>query len=579
MEETFEVDLLDITDLRYEEKLTASVLQGLINRKGPVLFLINKNYDDPGTRKTNVVHMTDENWYNKYREYVKDNDSVNLEYYQSAYKLVTHSLAGMVEAIHKYKPLLNGLVIWDPAMIDSVNLALMLAAQEDLLVIAPDQLEWAKDQGLDNVRHDLRGKFKDRIELYSWAFRNLFAKCKSGQIASMEPQWKRSEFADYIVQNKLFVYCLSSYKKGGLRTIGQSLLMLLIGGPFGLRNFLFDTRLDGLVKALARFLLSLGAPETRLGQRIQRAVEALPFPTIFGWHSDRDDEMSFMLQISMNGMRLAPTFMAGNYSFHSKLPAEIPLVQRYIHPEEVKLENKVYLTFTLSDGDQFTLMNTGELGNWRRPERGKVPFNWEMQPLLAEIAPALLGYYYSSLKDTDLLVAGPSGAGYIIPPLSSNLSAYLAESARYCDLADVRITTSYIGDPPLRVVRDHGQAPGKFLGFLAGYFHLGRTPMYMAGKRPFVANVWPTPEQIPWESDQALVGIRKLVDQPGSNPRFIACHLFAYFTTITDVYQFVQTLDSNKVKVVRADEFLYAAAQAMQINHSKSEDQERKNER
>ena len=106
----------------------------------------------------------------------------------------------------------------------------------------------------------------------------------------------------------------------------------------------------------------------------------------------------------------------------------------------MNLENKVYLTFTLSDGDQFTLMNTGELGNWRRPERGKVPFNWEMQPLLAEIAPALLGYYYSSLSDTDLLVAGPSGAGYIIPPLSSNLPAYMAESARYCAQADVRIT-------------------------------------------------------------------------------------------------------------------------------------------
>ena len=568
MENSIEVNLLDITELSYEDKLTASALQGLVNREAPALYLVNKNYDDPGTRKTNVVHMTDENWYKKYRETIKDNDSLNLEYYQSVYQLKTVSLPDLENAVLKYKALLNGLVVWDPELTDSVNLALMLAAQENLLVLSADRIEWAKSLGFEEVRHDLRGKFKDRVELYAWAFKNLFDKCKQGQVACMEPHWKRSEFSDYIVQNKLFVYCLSSYKKGGLRTIGQNLLMLLIGGPGGLRNFLFNTRLDGFVKGLARLFLSCGSAETRLGHRIQRSVKALPYPTIFGWHSDRDDEMSFMLQISMNGMRLAPTFMAGNFSFHSKLPAETGFKQQYINPEQVNLEDKVYLTFTLSDGDQFTLMNTAELGNWRRPERGKVPFNWEMQPLLTEIAPALLGYYYSTLKDTDLLVAGPSGAGYIIPPLSSDLPAYMAESARYCDQADVRITTSYIADPPQRVVKDHGKAPGKFLGFLAGYFHLGCTPLYMADQRPFVANVWPRPEQIPWESDQVLEGIRALIDQPGSTPRFIACHLFAYFTTISDVYHFVQTLDTNKVKVVRADEFLYAAAKAMQNNPS-----------
>jgi len=561
-----EVDLLDISDLGYEERLTASALQGLVNREGAVLYLVNRNYDDPGTRKTNVVHMTDENWYGKYREYLVDNDAYLLEYYQSTYGFKTRLIASLETLVQKYRHLLNGLVVWDPDMVDTVNLALMLAAQENLLVVAPGQIDWARALGLGEVRHDLRGQFNERVELYKWAFKNLFAQCKAGQVACMEPHWRRSEFTDFIVQNKLFVYCLSSYDKGGVRDLGQKLLMLLIGGPSWLRNLLFNTRLDGIVKALARGLLCSGAPETHLGTQIQHSVEALPFPTIFGWHSDRDDEMSFMLQLSMNGMRLAPTFLAGNYTFHSRLPAAGPFKQHYIEPEQVRLEPKTYLTFTLSDGDQLTLMSTGEVGNWRRAERGKVPFNWEMQPLLAEIAPALLGYYYSSLRETDLLIAGPSGAGYIIPPLAGNLPAYMAESARYCDLADVRVTTSYIADPPLRVVKEHGEAPGGFLGYLAGYFHLGHTPMYMTGSRPFVAYAWPKPEQIAWESGQVLEGIRKLVEQPGTAPRFIACHLFAYFTTITDVYEFVQTLDKDKVKVVRADEFLYAAEKAMQSN-------------
>jgi hypothetical protein len=78
-----------------------------------------------------------------------------------------------------------------------------------------------------------------------------------------------------------------------------------------------------------------------------------------------------------------------------------------------------------------------------------------------------------------------------------------------------------------------------------------------------VSYAWPHVTQIGLPADQVLTGIRSLVDAPGSGPRFIACHLFAYRTTVADVYQFVQTLDPQKVKVVRADEFLLAAEKFM----------------
>jgi hypothetical protein len=557
------IDLLDISEQSYKERLTANCLQGLANREGPRLFLDYGNYDDPGTRKTNSVQMTEENWFGKYREFLDRNDLDNLEYYQAEYDLKVNRLADLPAAITKYRHLLKGLVVWDPELIDSVNLALMFAGLNDLLVCHPDQIaEMAALTGLA-VKEDLRGRFPDRVTLYRWAFKHLFQQCKPGQVAHMEPAWQRAELTDYIVQNKLFTFCLSCHQKGGLRNFGQKLLLLLVAGPLRLRNFLFDTRLDVLVRRLAIRLLGVGAPETRLETRIQRAVKAEPYPTIFGWHSDRDDELAFMLAISANGLRLAPTFLASNYSFHSRLPKAVPFRQHYLDPEAVELEDKVYLTFTLSDGDQFTLMNTAEVGNWRRPEHGQVPFNWEVQPLLAEIAPALLGYYYRNLTGNDMLVAGPSGAGYVIPPLVPNLPAYMRESARYCDQADIRITTSYTSNPPRRVLRDHALVEGNFLGYIAGYFHLGQTPMCMAGERPFVSYAWPHVDQIGWNADKVLEGIRKLIEAPGSGPRFIACHLFAYCTTVADVYTFCQTLDPQKVKVVRADEFLIAASKFM----------------
>ncbi|MGC8839625.1 MAG: hypothetical protein ACP5UM_14585, partial [Anaerolineae bacterium] len=303
------------------------------------------------------------------------------------------------------------------------------------------------------------------------------------------------------------------------------------------------------------------SPEVRLAARLQRAVEARPFPTIFGWHTQRDDELSFMVLLSANGLRLVPSHLASNFSFHSRVPYEGPFVQDHASPSEVRLEpDKVYLTFTLSDGDQLVLMNTAELGNWRREERGRVPFNWECQPLLVEIAPALLSRYHRTRAPNDDLIAGPSGAGYVIPPLLPNLEAYLRETRAVCRRAGLRVLTSYIADPPRRVVRAHG-ALEEMIGFLAGYVHMGRTPLHLARGKAFVANAWPHLTQIWDDSDTCLEAVRGLVEAPGPTPRFIGVHLSAYKTTVTDVYRFVATLDPGRVKVVRADEFLLAAAQ------------------
>jgi len=553
------IDLLDVSELTYAERLTANSLQGLANRSGAHLYLEYGNYDDPGTRKTNSVQMTEEDWIGKYRDVLKRNDLDNLDHYVAEYDLEIHKLKDLLAGIFKYRDLLGGMVIWDPELLDSVNLALVYAGLQNLIVVHPDHVKIIQEHYSLEVKADLRGRFNNRVTLYQWMFENLFDQCTPGKVAHYEPTWQRAEFTDYIVQNKLYSYSLSCFKKGGLRSLGQKLLLLLVVGPLWLRNFLFTTHLDKLVRVKARVLLGLGSKETRLGTKIQRSVKPLPYPTIFGWHTDRDDELAFMLSISANGLRLGPTFLANNYSFHSQLPAKVAFKQHYLTHDNVELEDKVYLTFTLSDGDQFTLMNTAEVGNWRMPEHGMVPFNWEVQPLLVELAPALLGYYYRNLTDADMLIAGPSGAGYVIPPLVPDLPAYMRESARLCDLADIRITTSYTSNPPKRVIRDHAEVSGNFLGYLAGYFHLNHTPMTMAGKRPFVSYAWPHVGQIGLNASETLAGIRKIVDVPGSEPRFIACHLFAYRTTVADVYHFVQSLDPQKVKVVRADEFLLAA--------------------
>ena len=239
---TFTASVLDVSKLDYARRFKLrDSLQGLVNRKGPLLFLDYGVYDEPGSRKTNSVQMTEKNWFGKYRKYLLHNDRDNLAFYQEIYGLQVQTIRNFEETIKQFLPSLKGMVVWDPKLIESVNLALMLAGQKNLLVVHPDDVEHYVQKFHLNVVEDLRGRFTNRLDLYRWSYKHLFPRCKPGQVACMEPEWQRSEFTDYVVKNKLFVYSLSTFSKGGLRSFGQKLLLLLIAGPFGLRNFLFDT--------------------------------------------------------------------------------------------------------------------------------------------------------------------------------------------------------------------------------------------------------------------------------------------------------------------------------------------------
>lgn len=557
------VDVLDVSTSSYAERVCAGALQGLVNRTQPLVFLDYGIYDDPAARRTNEVFMDDAIWYGKYREMLGNQDQRNLEYYRKEHGIKTQSAASLDDLIRKYSHLLQGCVIWDAALPDTVNLALMLSAQENLLPVEASLLEWAANLDLP-VRHDLRGKWRSRVELYQWAFNHLFPQCKQGAIACIEPGWQRPEFIDYVVQNKLFVYNLSSQQKG----LGSTLLLLLAFGPAWLREAIFALHLDAPLRRFALKWLGNHSEEIKLNNQIQQSVKSTSYPTIFGWHTQRDDELSFMLLLSSNGLRLVPSHLAANFSFHSMVqPLGAPARSPEALPELD--EQGIYLTFTLSDGDQLMMMSTAELGNWYSSSRGQLPFNWETQPLLTELAPALLEKFQRSATPADCLIAGPSGAGYIVPPLAPDLPAYLHETCRICKRAGIQVVTTYVADPPCRVLHQLDQSNDGLLGYLAGYAVLGRAPQTMAGNTVVIANQVPTLDQI-WKSAEELtVCVQSLIDAPGQFPRFIGVHLFAYKTSLEDIVKFASSIQNEHVHIVRAEPFLMLARQHMQKSSSR----------
>lgn len=567
-EPSLQIEYLDVSGLSYPLRLCAAALQGIINRNGPLIFLDYGIYDDPNARRTNEVFLDDELWFGKYRSLLGNQDQRNLEYYQQAHGFQIQIVPSLEELIRRRQEQLHGCVLWDMGMPETANIALMLASQEDLLPVEAGMEAWAEQFGLV-VQHDLRGRWQDRGALYGWAFAHLFHVSKPGVVACLEPGWQRPEFVDYLVQQKIFTYSLSSRSKGW----GGTLLLLLAFGPAWLRELIFSLRLDGPLRRLGLALMSRQSAEVHLATRIQRAVKAAPYPTIMGWHTKRDDELAFMLHLSANGLRLVPAHLAGNMSFHSRvkplgMPSPIPAQESELDPDGI------YLTFTLSDGDQLMMMNSGELGNWYSPQRGSLPFNWETQPLLVELAPALFEKYVRTATPEDCLIAGPSGAGYIIPPLTPDLPAYLQESHRVCNKAGIQVITFYVADPPKRVLSQLGKHSQGITGYMAGYAVQDRTPQAQTGEAMFIANQWPTVAHLWDKAEDLLEGVRRLIDAPGPRPRFIGVHLFAYRTTLADVRQFVASLDNRHVHVVRADTFLRVALQSQQNQRSGGKNRE-----
>lgn len=556
--QSLSLTILDVSGSTYAQRVMAAALQGLLNRIQPTLFLNYGIYDDPEARKTNEVFLDDEIWFGKYREMLGNQDLLNITYYQQEHGFQIEYSSGLDQVVLESRHLLKGCVVWDEDVDDTVNIALMLAAQEDLLVIEKGMLEWVEKFELPII-HDLRNRWTDRVDIYQWALENLFPKCQSGQIACIEPAWKRPEFIDYIVQNKIFTYNLTSQHKGW----GQTLLLILSFGPAWIRELFFFLRLDHPLRKLGLHLMGNASTEIALHNRIQTSVKSTSYPTIFGWHTKRDDELAFMLLLSANGLRLIPSHMAGNFSFHAHVK---PLQSDKKPPVPTSLPELdtqgTYLTFTLSDGDQLMMMSTAELGNWRSQKRGQVAFNWEVQPLLVELAPALLQKFQQQLTGNDCLIAGPSGAGYIIPPLAPDLPRYLEESRRICKLAGINVVTSYVADPPRRVLRQLSSHSQGLIGFLGGYAIFHRTPQILYKGIIFIANQIPRLNQIADSAENLLNSVKTIITNPYSkHPRFIGIHLFAYRTSYEDVVRFVNEIDDPHVHVVRADVFLQLAKQ------------------
>lgn len=267
----------------------------------------------------------------------------------------------MDDLVRKYKDEIKGLVIWDTKVKDTINLATVHAGLEDALIVNEKLYErYTTGEFSFPVIADYRGKFQDKLEVYQYLYDNLWEKCSRRLITGISPDgWELRDLA-----------------------VAANTVMVWLSPEDTLEKIMLD-----------KFL-----------------AECNPGETYFiGWWTSEGDGVT---EGSKYGIPTIPGDYYYNYSVYSATSRQLdpPTV-----PAKPKLENKYYISFTLSDGDnlqymQHAMKEAEQL--WPHKDRGTYPINWTSSPAMLDAGPQLLNHYFKTATEKDLLICGPSGLGY-----------------------------------------------------------------------------------------------------------------------------------------------------------------------
>lgn len=336
----------DLRPLPADWQFLLFTLQGLVNRQKPQLYFL--------------FNPTDELWLNwlQKRGWVKG----------------TKKVEDPRQLLKQFRHLVKGMVVYDPLLPATKNVATMLCGVENAIAASP---RLAKELNLPLII-DLRGRWRTNAEAYEWAFKNLWTKLNHHVVACAYPD--HIGMRDYFVQHRIFIFWIS--------------------GPVD------GARQGGDPNAEVRLMEQLFA-------RMPVNIPVMSYP--WAGQDVGIGEGPGVTLFSEFGKFLVGSINCTNLSVHSGIV--LPKLRQKSTPPPPKLEpDKVYYTFIISDGDNLpvlTIHNFPQL--WRSEVRGKLPLGWTISPSAIVLIPAIVDYYYATATTNDCFLGAVSGIGYCYP--------------------------------------------------------------------------------------------------------------------------------------------------------------------
>lgn len=420
--------------------------------------------------------------------------------WQNLHNLTYTVVSSNYAMITKYRSSITGLVVTDSNQPDTINLATTIAGVKNELICAPSLMPilTAAPYNLPIV-DDLRGRFPDKYAVYNYLYSTYWSQCTHRVLAGLSP------------------------------TIAASL-----------REYLVSLQ-------VATVWLNPSVPQdaTTLAQF---ASGMTPNNSLYvGWWPNEGSGLNWIAHYGI------PVMASDFYSFGSVFSGYRPTVTFPTVPPPPPLENKIYVAFIISDGDNIQYMQGLMKARWGSAARGQVPISWTVSPLCVDIDPGMLNYYWRTASANECLISGPDGAGYahITHWNAANLDGFTKLSNSYLQRSGLRVVTvwnavktniaqSYAANcPSLIGLTDQA---GKYNAVDNGLRTIALDPTY--------------PSRIP----QMIAALtRAAANWNGTSPMFIAAQADTWGLSPHDLLTIMKSLDSNKYRFIRADHLFMLA--------------------
>jgi hypothetical protein len=445
----------------YDESMLITSLQGIVNRVEPRLHIryVRERVERNGYYE--LGRNMDDYWLDKVR---------TEQGWLSDAKLVrVHSLPNLLEVFSDYY---QGVVVWDPSVPATANVACTVAGIEDLLVVRYDT---SPDSWYTKLV--TKGKLKVKKWLVNKNGTPMFTGTgtipgttllSSGSSKGDAYLWAKYHYLDSGLANpnKMGYYVdsyITNFPWGRVQANG----ILNRDYFISQRAFFFDLSPLGYELPVDDPGQPMGTDRHVLEEILKSAYLKSPDTMVhiggyipWGWKytnwkeegghnaGGRTDpvkvEWAFVRLISAYNAYLDADALDGsgigamsNASFYTHYPLKdvyrqnpkptlADLKRKGYVDSNGKVVAKNYIAFFVGDWDSAAWVYTQIPHLWEDPARGSIPLNWALNPNLADRSGHVFAYMRETMTSNDFFVAGASGAGYINPGMleKSNRSGY-----------------------------------------------------------------------------------------------------------------------------------------------------------
>lgn len=446
-----------------------AALQGLVNRDAPrlyVFFCAEFGVD------------TDQFWF----DWLTKED----EWLRKAKVQDVSSLPELLKLFRKYY---QGLVVYDPAVPATSNLASTAAGCEDLLPIRydarPDSLfqllvkelkipvkRWllqpdgtSRFTGTGLIPDtEIKSSGSTKIDAYRWALnRYVLTKQCAPNIAAYyldafwlqhsrraSPELHTLSNHDYFIARKAFFFDLSPWGDEKPNDDPNQSMGLDREAFLQVMHRLYERSQGGIIKVggFTPWPYKYTSHASPPGK-----YDGVPTEWEFGKLISQFNGYMEADAAGLSGMANASFFSHYPLAAHYPQPNPIPKRNSWVAKGHLsangQLAPKLFVGHYVGDYDAPSWLYKAVPRFFKDPTRGQVPLAWAFDPNLADRAPQALVYAYKNATTNDYFITGDSGAGYLNPRaltvrpdsgLPSGLNAWTAHCREYYRRWDMTIT-------------------------------------------------------------------------------------------------------------------------------------------